>query len=692
MSLLRKCQSALESVSSEWCFCAGAAAGAIFAPAALFLCLFLPRSRALWVAVGTMLVLGFKFMPLLWSPPAFETFFNGRAATVRYEIRLEDLRLSEAPGLDAPAVVRAKLIRFKFDHPDEKEHICSGNVMVFSNYPLPRRYGAILSGKGALIPPDPGRPHPSWLLRADNWELKGFQNSWRSCVLKIRDKLLERLCSSIKDDTARNLAAAFYLGTTGGMSPERRRDFIAAGTVHLFAVSGLHVGMAALLLLLILRTLPFRFRCFTAAAGVWGYVLLTGAALPALRAGVMIGLFLICRGMLFHTPPLRLMGVAAGVIIIAEPDALSSVGFHYSFLITAVLLLLSERLQEWRQLEGRLFTIMPCTPGNLFRRRLFNWGFSLKSAVISGIVAVLAGSVVSLYHNLALTPGAVAANWFTMPVLGFLFAMLPVKLLLSFTTPELDRFGAQVIEGIFSYLRAISAIASELAAPFYACAPGIILSGLMVILLLLTLRLRNARIACLSGIAFLLLFLSVPLYSHFSSSRVTVISSDSYRPPTVVISDKGLNEVFVVNPVRDHSLHMEEALKRAGTAKIKEVAFSAPQVRNMNGLLQMALRYPVERVIMPPLTGRNWQFKDRITESNGSYSYAEEGNGMGILRLFREKNKFAIEYPDSGVMLDWRLEISNCDRGREIKFIRQGKEVRYLLPWSNKNGVWQHEW
>ena len=692
MSFLRKCQGALESVSSEWSFAAGAAAGAIFAPAALFLCLFLPRSRALWVAVGTMLVLGFRFLPLLWSPPSFVTLVNDRAAMLRFEIRLEDLRLTEVPGLDTPAAVRAEMVRLHFGAPGNEYMPCRGKVIVLSHYPLPRRYGAVLTGKGRVIPPDPDDPRTSWLLLADNWELKEYQLSWRSCVLKLREKFLERLCSSIRNDTARNLAAAFYLGTTGGMNPERRRDFIAAGTVHLFAVSGLHVGMAALLLLLILRGLPFRTRCFTAAAGVWLYVLLTGAAVPALRAGFMIGLYLLCRGMLLYTPPLRLMGVAAGIIIIGDPDAVKSAGFHYSFLITAVLLLVSERLQEWRQLEGRLFTIMPCTPENLMRRRLFNWGFSFKSAIVSGIAAVLAGSVVSLYHNLALTPGAVVANWFTMPVLGILFAMLPVKLLLSFTTPFLDRMAAQVIEGIFFYLRNVSNIMAEFAAPFYAFPPGTVPAVLMVLLLLLTLRLRNAVCAVLCGVAFLLFFFAFPLASHWASSTVTVISSDSARPPTVVISNKESGEVFVVNPVKDHSFQIEEALKRAGTSKIREVAFSAPRVRNMSGLHRLALRYPVQMVVIPPLTGRNWQFEDRITENNRHYSYVKEGELMEILRLFREKNKFAIEYPNSGAMLKWRLEISNGDMGREIKFLHKGKVIRRILPWSDRNGVWQHEW
>lgn len=690
MFLLRKCQRAFEGISSEWSFCIGAAVGVVFAPAALLLCLLFPRSRALWLATGTMLFLAFRFIPGLFALPEFEKVVDGKWAYGEYEIRIEDLRMTEAPDLERPRGVWAELLAFSCGA-EKKKIPCRGKVLVFSNYPLPKRYGAVVTGRGTLLPPEEARPNSAWLLLTDGWKLKRYDKSWRSDLQFVRDILLERLTSSIIDDTNRNLAAAFYLGNTSGMNPERRRDFIAAGTVHLFAVSGLHVGMFALLLLLLFRVFPFRFRCFAAAAGVWGYVLLTGAAVPAVRAGFMIGLFLLCRGMLLTTPSLRLMGVAAGIIIITDPASLNAVGFHYSFLITAVLLLLSARLQELRQLEGRIFTIMPMTPENLAQRRMFNWGFACKSALISGIAAVLAGSVVSLYHNLALTPGAVAANWLTMPVLGFLFGMLPVKLLASSLSPDLDRWAAQIIELLFNYLRHVAEIMGDLAMPFYAFTPGVWLALVMTALLLAALALKNWKYAVASGTLFLLLFVSFPLRSFYDTSRVTVISSDSVLPPTVVISDKCIGELTVVNPVRGHHYDAEKAIKNSGASKISGIYFSAPSVRNLTALEYIERRYVVEKVFFPPMTGRNWKFKDRITESPGSYYCFHENENRGNLKIFRGKNKFAIEYPDSGAMLSWRLEISSGDNGRTVKLIRKGTVSSTVLPWSNKNGVWQHE-
>ena len=526
MSFLHKCQRTFESISSEWSFCAGSAAGVIFAPAALLLCLVLPRSRGLWCAAGTMAVLLCRLLPSVLGAPHFETFMNRHAALVEYEVRLDDLRLSEVPGLDQPAGVRAELLKFRFRWSGEKENLCRGKVILYSNTPLPRRYGALLKGKGSLEPPERESNEKRWFLFIDDFEVKGFENSWRAYCQRIRDKLLHRVCRFIRDDTNRNLAAAFYLGNTGGMTPQRRKDFAAAGTIHLFAVSGLHVGMAAMLILLSLRLLPFfRLRCFAAAAGVWGYVLLTGAAVPAVRAGVMIGLFLLCRGVLLSVPTLRLMGVAAGIIIIADPESLSSVGFHYSFLITACLLLLSEKLNDLRQLEGRLFTIMPFTPLTLRKLRSFNREFALKAALFSGVTAVIAGTVVSLCHSFAIVPGAVAANWFTLPVLGLLFAMLPLKIAASFISEGVDRFAAQIIEIFFDYLRSVAEIMGNLCAPFYAFAPGIWCGALMALLLLYALHSRNKKQIFIAGGAFAALLLFFPLRSWCEDRKSTRLNS-----------------------------------------------------------------------------------------------------------------------------------------------------------------------
>ena len=687
MSLLLQCRKALETLSSEWSFCAGTVLGAAF-PAALPVGLFLPFRRAVWFFGGAFCVLVSIALARFLPPPDFKDFLKDRPANIFYEVELTDARLSAVPGIGAPAGVRCRLRKFKF--PGEKVfRSCRGEALFYSRLPVPRICGTVLSGQGICRPPEHGS---LWHLDGGLYKKEGTRFSLPGSFQKVRDLFLARLCSGIRSDDCRQLAAAFFFGATGGMTPDRRGPFTAAGTVHLFAVSGLHVGMVSLLLLLLLRFLPFRIRYYSTAALTWGYVLLTGAAVPALRAGVMITLFLLARGSLFKVSIRRLLGAAAGIAVIMAPASMTSPGFQYSFFITASLLLLGEKLVKLRELEAREFALMPKCPESARKHRTFGRKFALFALAASGVTAIAAGSVVSLGHDLPLAPGAVAANFFTLPVLGILFALLPVKLLLSFGPVWLDGACAELISGFFAYLLTVSRVTAELAAPFYAVPPAPWLSLVMAALLLTALGVKNARIAVVSGALFCLLLFSFPLRSCLAPPRVAVISSDSRLAPTVVITPKGFGASSVVNPIYTHLDETERLLRQSGVFRIGAVGFSEPSVKNLSGLAPLSRRFAVEKLLLPPGVRNSWQFRGRLAETPGTFFLVPPGAGAEKFHIFRKNSGFAIDYPDSGVILSWRLEIRDTGSGRHVFFERKGQApVTALLPWSNKSGVWQHE-
>ncbi|MBQ7694206.1 MAG: ComEC/Rec2 family competence protein [Lentisphaeria bacterium] len=687
MSLLLQCRKTLETLSSEWSFCAGTVLGAAF-PAALPVGLLLPFRRAVWFFAGAVCVLVSIALSRFAPPPEFRELLGERPANILYKVELTDPRLSAVPGIGVPAGVRCRLLELKF--PGEKEwRSCRGEVLFYSRLPVPRACGTVLSGQGICRPPEHGS---LWRLDGGLYRNEGTRFSLLALFQKGRDLLLARLCSGIRSDDCRQLAAAFFFGATGGMTPERRGPFTAAGTVHLFAVSGLHVGMVSVLLLLLLRFLPFRSRYFATAALTWVYVLLTGAAVPALRAGVMMTLFLLARGMLFKVSIRHLLGAAAGIAVVMDPASLSSPGFQYSFFITASLLLLGEKLVKLRELEAREFALMPRCPESTRKHRAFDRKFALFALAASGITAIAAGSVVSLGHDLPLAPGAVAANFLTLPVLGTLFALLPVKLLLSFGPVWLDHGCADLISGFFAYLLAVSRVTAELAAPFYAAPPAPWLSLVMAALLLTALGVKNARIAAISGVLFGVLLFSFPLRSFRASSLVALISSDSQLPPTVVITGRTAGASSVINPVYPHLDETERLLRRSGVSRIGAVGFSEPSVKNLSGLGPLSRRFAVEKLLLPPAARSSWQFWGRVSETPGDFVCVPPGMGAEKFQIFRKNSGFAIDYPDSGVMLSWKLDIRSTDSGRQVVFERKGRApVRALLPWSNKSGVWQHE-
>ncbi len=86
---------------------------------------------------------------------------------------------------------------------------------------------------------------------------------------------------------------AILLGSRGGLTRARRTMFAAAGTIHVFAISGLHVMVVAGLITGLLKRfdVPLRARGLVSMPLVVAYTLLTGARPSAVRAAVMVSLW-----------------------------------------------------------------------------------------------------------------------------------------------------------------------------------------------------------------------------------------------------------------------------------------------------------------------------------------------------------------------------------------------------------------
>ncbi len=178
---------------------------------------------------------------------------------------------------------------------------------------------------------------------------------------RVRGALLSRLDAGLPCPAA-DLLSALLLGARGRLPDDEAEAFRRAGVAHLLALSGLHVGILAaggwwfLGLLRVPRA--WRYPLLIPAAGF--YVLLGGARVSLLRAGIMfalLGLFWLLweRGWVLRRwlDPLQGLSLAAIVVLLLWPWSALDVGFQMSFLATAGIVLL---LPGWTgsPLRGRL--------------------------------------------------------------------------------------------------------------------------------------------------------------------------------------------------------------------------------------------------------------------------------------------------------------------------------------------------
>ncbi len=147
----------------------------------------------------------------------------------------------------------------------------------------------------------------------------------------------------------RGLLQALLLGYREELPALLRQDFAATGTVHIFAISGAHVGMVTMLLVGFLKFLRIpRTRWFWVAAPLLMiYTISTGAATSAIRASLMASLLLAAPCLRRKPDAISTLAVAASLILLVAPDQLGDLGFLLSFTAVGGLLALQPIMDVW---------------------------------------------------------------------------------------------------------------------------------------------------------------------------------------------------------------------------------------------------------------------------------------------------------------------------------------------------------
>ncbi len=161
------------------------------------------------------------------------------------------------------------------------------------------------------------------------------------------------------------LAGALLLGARNRVDEERRSAFQETGTVHLLAISGLHVGIVYGGALLLARLLLVRFEVgiVVAAAVCVVYVLLTDARPPALRASMLVVVMSLAflTGRRSASP--NALAAAGILILLLNPADLFATGVQLSFLAVAGLIQIGRRWREWDRARDPLDRLIIETSG-----------------------------------------------------------------------------------------------------------------------------------------------------------------------------------------------------------------------------------------------------------------------------------------------------------------------------------------
>jgi len=216
----------------------------------------------------------------------------------------------------------------EFDIPDSVSSWSDGNGGTRASFP------GVLGGVRVMVrvvlPDGVAAPLPGerwafagWLERKDEDSITERRKFWvigaGSYARKVRDAdatLSTSLLRHVRSDLSRrvglgledspetaDLNRAILLGERRRISAESRAAFASAGTIHVFAISGLHVLVVARLIFVVLSLLrvPLRVSGLVLLPFLWSYVWLVGMGPSAVRAATMAS-FHYCSWLFWRRP------------------------------------------------------------------------------------------------------------------------------------------------------------------------------------------------------------------------------------------------------------------------------------------------------------------------------------------------------------------------------------------------------
>jgi competence protein ComEC len=174
---------------------------------------------------------------------------------------------------------------------------------------------------------------------------------------RIRYRIGQFIESELPSATA-GLYKAILIGDRSGVSSETLEQFKATGTMHLLAISGLHMGLLAAMLIgalgwllrrstrLILHLPVWKLTALIVMMPLTGYALIAGFQAPVLRALIMTLVFLLAVLADRQWQVSTNIAIAALIMLIWQPVKLLTVSFQLSFAAVIAITLILPRLRS----------------------------------------------------------------------------------------------------------------------------------------------------------------------------------------------------------------------------------------------------------------------------------------------------------------------------------------------------------
>jgi competence protein ComEC len=287
---------------------------------------------------------------------------------------------------------------------NENSSLYQKNIRVVCLFHSDISRGDVVKLRGDLKPPrKPGNPgefdYPAYLADQGVYYTLSLKKANEINIIAPQSGLLkwvdsfrsqgEKLTKQVLPQRESAILLGMLLGSREGMDDEQYDDFQKTGIVHLFSVSGLHVGFVLLLVawLTSLIKVSSRGRFIIGVSVLLLYGTMVGWPTPVIRSVIMGSLGLLAYYSGRENSLLNALAISGIIILLINPGSLFSISFQLTFLATWGLVYLFPILKNSLSYSG--------------------WGWDL---VLIPVAAELAILPLIAYHFNLFTPVSILTN------------------------------------------------------------------------------------------------------------------------------------------------------------------------------------------------------------------------------------------------------------------------------------------
>ncbi len=438
------------------------------------------------------------------------------------------------------------------------------------------------------------------------------------CINWAQDRLSQGLGS---EDEPLRLVWAMTLGWKTALTDEVSEPFMKSGTMHVFAISGLHIALISGILIALLRVmqLPRSLCGVIAIALVWFYTAATGWQPSAIRSTVMMTIIVGGWALRRPTDLLNSLAAAAFIILVWNPQQLFQASFQLSFFVVLSIALLLPIFLKQRE---RLLKSDPLLPPELrpkWRKRLdLPLGY-LSTCFATSLAAWLGSMPLVAYYFHLFTPVSLLANLVIVPLASLALMSNIGSLFCASWFP----FAAELFnQAGWFFMKLMSGLSHWFAARpgayFFIPAPSILVCAIYYAVLLTVLngwfRLPRKRIyAPVIIIGALLLSLwNWRTESHTVKMTILPLNGGS----AIFIDSPGRENDLLIDCGNNHSgeLILKPFLQSQGVNKISNVLLTHGDLRHIGGYETIKNNFSVEHTFTSPIPSKSAAYRAIIAE------------------------------------------------------------------------------